>query len=62
MSIWLVTKAVLLFGIIVVIVPVLFIIFLTLWGNYFSLAIARDSWLARSNSRVLRSFVARFLI
>ena len=62
MSIWLAVKAVLLFGTIFVTVPVVFILFLAVWGRHFSLAIARDSWLARSNVRVVRTFVTRFLV
>ena len=62
MSIWLLSKAVLLFGTAFFVIPVIFILFLSLWGNHFSLAIAKDSWVAKSNSRLVRLLFSRFLV
>lgn len=62
MNIWLLSKAVALFGIAFFVIPVVFVLFLGLWGNHFSLAIAKDSWVAKSNSRLVRLLFSRFLI
>lgn len=62
MSIWLASKAVLLFGAVFLIVPIVFVLFLTVFGSYFSLAIAKDSWVARTKNRVIRSLFTRFIV
>ena len=59
---FIILKAAFLFFSIIFILPIVFFLLVGGFGNYFSLTIDRNSWLANSNIKWLRHFLRKFLV
>jgi hypothetical protein len=46
----------------IVIVPVIFFLMFGLFGNYFSLVIDKESWIAKTKIKWVRKVVKRFFV
>jgi|GEM_PF-1793277 len=55
-------KAMLLFGALFMVVPVVFFLLVGCVGQKFALVIQKDSWLATTKIRVIRTLVKKYVI
>ena len=59
---FIILKAAVLFFGIVFVLPIVFFLLVGGFGNYFSLTIDRNSWLANSNIKWLKNLLRRFIV
>ncbi len=54
-------KTIFLFALSMMILPVIFFVLVGFFGKYFYLSIDRDSWIAKTKIKFIRSFAKRFI-
>ncbi|MBD3231741.1 hypothetical protein GF322_03695 [Candidatus Dependentiae bacterium] len=59
---FIILKAMALFFAIIFVLPIVFLFLVGSFGDYFSLNISKDSWLANVNNKWVRSIINKFLI
>ncbi|MCK4650545.1 hypothetical protein KAT08_00030 [Candidatus Babeliales bacterium] len=55
-------KVLILFAVSIVVLPVVFFILVGIFGNYFSLAVDRNSWLAKTKVWWIKFLISKFIV